>query len=187
MRTTPIHVHCGHCHEDFDEQAVNILDVEAIRARHYKVVLDSINGAGVEAGKMLLDRLGCELVHINNKLDGDFTHEPEPIAKNLTGLCDAVRQHGADIGFAQDPDADRLVVVDEATRLGVRPGEISVALDPSLIASSSPRCTFSSLSASSADVDSSRISTSGLRTSARASARRWRCPPESRRSVTRVS
>ncbi len=95
-------------------QAVcDILDVEAIRARHYKVVLDSINGAGVEAGKMLLDRLGCELVHINNKLDGDFTHEPEPIAKNLTGLCDAVRQHGADIGFAQDPDADRLVVVDE--------------------------------------------------------------------------
>ncbi len=91
----------------------DIVDAEAIAGRKFKVVLDSINGAGCEGTALLLNKLGCELVHINGEPTGEFAHEPEPIAANLTGLCEAVRQHGADIGFAQDPDADRLVIVDE--------------------------------------------------------------------------
>jgi phosphomannomutase len=90
--------------------------VPAIAARRFKVVLDSINGAGCAGTAMLMERLGCELIHINAEPSGQFAHEPEPIAVNLGGLCDAVATRGAEIGFAQDPDADRLVIVDETGR-----------------------------------------------------------------------
>jgi phosphomannomutase len=92
----------------------DVVDVDVIAARKFKVVVDSINGAGCRVTPKLMTMLGCELVHLNATPDGEFAHAPEPIAENLTSLCDAVREHGADAGFAQDPDADRLVVVDEA-------------------------------------------------------------------------
>ena len=95
---------------------VKIVDVPAIAARRFKVVLDSINGAGGRSGVMLLKRLGCEVVHVNGEPTGQFAHAPEPIAANLDQLCRAVADSGADIGFAQDPDADRLVIADEAGR-----------------------------------------------------------------------
>ncbi|HZN67971.1 MAG TPA: hypothetical protein VFB66_21985, partial [Tepidisphaeraceae bacterium] len=75
--------------------------------------LDSVNGAGCVAGSTLLSRLGCQLVHLNATPDGKFPHEPEPIAQNLTALCDEVRRQRGAVGFAQDPDADRLAIVDE--------------------------------------------------------------------------
>ena len=100
-------------HDIHVEAVCGIIDVDAIASRKFKVVLDSINGAGCVGTPLLLNKLGCELVHINSEPTGDFAHKPEPIAENLTGLCEAVRQHHADVGFAQDPDADRLVIVDE--------------------------------------------------------------------------
>jgi phosphomannomutase len=60
-----------------------------------------------------LSKLGCQLVHMNGTPDGKFPHEPEPTEKNLTGLADEVRRQAAAVGFAQDPDADRLAIVDE--------------------------------------------------------------------------
>jgi len=90
-----------------------IVDVKLIASKRFKVVLDSINGAGCVVSPMLLGRLGAELAHLNAEPNGQFAHEPEPIQKNLTSLCEAVRRHKAAVGFAQDPDADRLVVVDE--------------------------------------------------------------------------
>ena len=78
------------------------------------VVLDSVNASGSRGGAAILAALGCEkVVHINSDDSGIFPHEPEPLRENLTGLCRAVREHGADVGFAQDPDADRLAIVDE--------------------------------------------------------------------------
>ncbi len=103
-------------HERHVGRVQGIVDVEAIRAGGFKVVLDSVNGAGGVGGRMLLERLGCEVVHINGEPTGEFAHTPEPTAENLTGLCAAVPEHGADVGFAQDPDADRLAVVDETGR-----------------------------------------------------------------------
>ncbi|OPX21440.1 MAG: phosphoglucosamine mutase [Planctomycetales bacterium 4484_123] len=100
-------------HQVHVEAVCDILDTEAIASRRFKVVLDSINGAGIVGSKLLLERLGCELVHINDDPEADFAHRPEPLAENLTGLCEAVRRAGAAIGFAQDPDADRLAIVDE--------------------------------------------------------------------------
>jgi phosphomannomutase len=92
---------------------LDTVDVEAIKKRQFRVVLDSINGAGCVVTPMLLGALGCEYRHLNGKPTGRFAHEPEPIEPNLRGLCDAVRESGAHVGFAQDPDADRLVIVDE--------------------------------------------------------------------------
>ncbi len=89
------------------------VDAEKIKAKRFKVVLDSVNGAGGHEGRQLLDALGCEVVHINGEPTGIFAHTPEPLAENLTELCDVVAREKADIGFAQDPDADRLVMVDE--------------------------------------------------------------------------
>ena len=54
---------------------------------------------------MLLAELGCELIHINGEPNGQFAHAPEPIAEHLGGLCEAVKEHKADIGFAQDHPA----------------------------------------------------------------------------------
>ena len=103
-------------HEAHVSAACGIVDVPAIAARRFKVALDSINGAGCVGTAMLMERLGCELIHINAEPSGQFAHEPEPMAANLAGLCDAVGTRGAEIGFAQDPDADRLAIVDEAGR-----------------------------------------------------------------------
>jgi len=90
-----------------------IVDKEPIAAKAYKVVLDSVNGAGGRVTKKLLTEFGCEIVAINDEPTGLFAHKPEPIAENLTGLCEIVIAEGADIGLALDPDADRLAIVDE--------------------------------------------------------------------------
>jgi len=89
------------------------IDVDAIRAAKLKVVVDSVNGAGGEEARDLIESLGVELIHMYPEPTGLFPHTPEPTRENLTELCDRVKQHGAAIGFAQDPDADRLALVDE--------------------------------------------------------------------------
>jgi phosphomannomutase len=93
-----------------------LLDVERIRARGLKVALDCVHGAGGPVMTELLSRLGCELVGMGMEPDGLFPRDPEPTAANLTGLGALVRESGADIGLAVDPDADRLSLVDEAGR-----------------------------------------------------------------------
>jgi phosphomannomutase len=100
-------------HQRHLDAVLEIVDAPAIARRKYKVVLDSINGAGCTVTPMLLTRLGCEVFHVNGSPSGHFAHQPEPIAENLTQLSETVRCHQADVGFAQDPDADRLVLVDQ--------------------------------------------------------------------------
>ena len=111
--------HCGRltCSDRTDathiDKVLAIVDKDAIAAKEFKVVLDSVNGAGGRITKKLLAEFGCEVTAINTEPTGLFAHEPEPTAANLTGLCEAVKARAADIGFAQDPDADRLAIVDE--------------------------------------------------------------------------
>ncbi len=93
-----------------------IPDVQAIRAAKFKVVLDSINGGGCVCGRMLLDALGCEVVHINGEPTGRFAHTPEPTEENLRDLAARTKSEKAAVGFAQDPDADRLAIIDENGR-----------------------------------------------------------------------
>jgi len=112
-------VHCGRvtCSDQTDAthiaKVLVLVDKDAIAAKKFKVVLDSVNGAGGRITKKLLAELGCEVTAINDEPTGLFAHGPEPTAANLAGLCEAVSTGRADIGFAQDPDADRLAIVDE--------------------------------------------------------------------------
>ncbi len=96
------------------DRVLENVDVAAIRAQRFTVVLDSVNGSGCLGGRMLLEELGCGVQHIFGEMTGIFGHVPEPLAENLVDLAGAVRgAPGAACGFAQDPDADRLAIVDE--------------------------------------------------------------------------
>jgi phosphomannomutase len=92
------------------------VDAEAIRSRGYHVVLDSNHGVGGILGSRLLQALGCRVTALGGTPDGAFAHPPEPVPENLRALGQAVRENQAHVGFAQDPDADRLAIVDEAGR-----------------------------------------------------------------------
>ncbi|HEX9750065.1 MAG TPA: phosphoglucosamine mutase [candidate division Zixibacteria bacterium] len=85
----------------------------AVARRKPKVVLDAVNGAGSVYAPALLRKLACRVVEIHCRPDGRFPRGTEPLPENLKDLCAAVVRHRADIGFALDPDADRLAVVDE--------------------------------------------------------------------------
>ncbi|MCE9544412.1 MAG: phosphoglucosamine mutase [Planctomycetia bacterium] len=88
------------------------VDVPAIRARRFKVLLDANHGAGGVMGRRLLDELGCQATLLGKTPDGLYDHPPEPTAENLRSVLDQVRAVGADVGFCQDPDADRLAIID---------------------------------------------------------------------------
>jgi phosphomannomutase len=96
--------------------ALPLIDAPAIRKRRFKVALDCVRGAGATALVPLLDRLGCQVHGINLETDGLFPRPPEPIPENLGDLSRLVRDSGAEIGFAIDPDVDRLALVDEKGR-----------------------------------------------------------------------
>jgi phosphomannomutase len=93
--------------------ALPLIDVAAIRARGFHVALDCVRGAGASAIPPLLERLGCRMSGINLEPDGHFPRAPEPVPENLGELGELVRRSGADVGFAVDPDVDRLALVDE--------------------------------------------------------------------------
>lgn len=96
--------------------AIPYIDVPGIRARRFKVALDCVHGAGATVMPLLLEQLGCEVVAINMEPDGRFPREPEPIPENLGELERLVRESGADIGLAVDPDVDRLALVADGGR-----------------------------------------------------------------------
>lgn len=95
---------------------LSIVDAEAIRRRAYHVVLDSNHGVGGILGSRLLSALGCRVSLLGGPPDGAFEHPLEPVPENLSSLSKAVREHQAAVGLAQDPDADRLALVDETGR-----------------------------------------------------------------------
>jgi phosphomannomutase len=84
-----------------------------VRRKKFSVVLDAVNGAGAVLIPEILQALGCRVHVLHGEPSGRFERGPEPVAKNLRKLCRAVRDRKADIGFALDPDGDRLAVVDE--------------------------------------------------------------------------
>jgi phosphomannomutase len=134
--------------------AIPYLDVDAIRARGFTVALDCVRGAGATIMPLLLERLGCRVVSINMEPDGRFPREPEPTAENLKELERLVKESGADIGFAVDPDVDRLALVADGGRaigedftlalaarlvLRHRPGPLVTNLSTSLVVEDAAR------------------------------------------------
>jgi phosphomannomutase len=112
------------------------INVQKIKKRRFRVVLDCVNGAGCVISPHLLRALGCKVTELNCKPDGNFAHDPEPVPRNLTSLCQAVIKHKADLGFANDPDVDRLAIVSER---GVALGEeATLALTTKFVLSRKP-------------------------------------------------
>jgi len=98
------------------ELVLKTVDVERIRSRRFKVLLDANHGSGSVLGSKLLEALGCRVTLLGGSPDGQFAHTPEPTAENLAGVLSAVAAGGCDVGFCQDPDADRLALIDAAGR-----------------------------------------------------------------------
>lgn len=93
--------------------ALPLVDLEAVKARKLKVVVDAVNSIGGVVIPSLLRQMGCEVIELNCEPNGLFAHNPEPLAENLTEIAEMVRRTGADLGVVVDPDVDRLALVSE--------------------------------------------------------------------------
>jgi phosphomannomutase len=109
-------IDCRNAEEWHQDAVMRHIDVVRIRAAGLRTFLDANGGAGGPLGKLVLQFLQTNPVCIGCHADGDFAHTPEPTAENLRGVAPQVTQEGADIGFALDPDADRLALIDETGR-----------------------------------------------------------------------
>ena len=92
---------------------LDYIDVNALKKKKFKVVVDTVNGAGGTIIPELLKALGCSVVGLNLEMTGFFAHNPEPLAENIVELCQAVVKEKANLGIAVDPDVDRCALVDE--------------------------------------------------------------------------
>jgi phosphomannomutase len=98
------------------DRVLEVVDVQAIRRRGFVVALDACHGSGGRLASKLLRALGCRLLVIGAEPDGQYDHLPEPTEKNLSVFSALVPAAGAAVGFAQDPDADRVAIIDETGR-----------------------------------------------------------------------
>jgi len=89
------------------------INIEAIKKRKFKVLLDCVNGAGVYVMPQLLKEFGCEVIKYDCEKTGIFTRKPEPLPENLIGTMENVKKHNVDLGIVVDPDVDRLVLITE--------------------------------------------------------------------------
>ena len=92
---------------------LELVEVDRIKESQFKVVVDAVNSTGGISIPPLLEMLGVEVVKLYCEPNGDFPHDPEPLAKNLQALSQKVKEEQADFGIAVDPDVDRLALVDE--------------------------------------------------------------------------
>ena len=127
--------------------ALKGVDVEAVKARKFRVVVDAVNSVGGVVIPALLRELGCEVVELNCDPTGEFAHNPEPLAENLTEICEAVVREKADLGVVVDPDVDRLAFIMEN---GVMFGEeyTLVAVSKYILSQFGAGATVSNLSSS---------------------------------------
>ncbi|HZE19161.1 MAG TPA: phosphoglucosamine mutase, partial [Candidatus Angelobacter sp.] len=113
-------------------------DRDRIRKRAFRVVVDATNGAGSIATPLLLEALGCQVERLYCEPDGRFPRVAEPLPENLGALGERVRAFGAAIGFANDPDADRLAIVDERGEPIGEERTLQIAVDWALSSHSGP-------------------------------------------------
>jgi len=133
-------------------RVLQLVNVPEIQQRKFKVVLDCNHGSGAVATPQFLEALGCEVIVLGGTADGQFAHTPEPLKENLTSLCDEVIKHKADAGFAQDPDADRLAIVDDTGRFIGEELTLALAADYVLARTPGPIVVNGSTSRVTADI-----------------------------------
>ncbi len=109
------------------EEVLKLVDVELIKSKKFKVVLDCVNGAGSHVMPNFLKRLGCEIIELNCEKSGIFPRLPEPIPENLTETMQAVKVHKADLAIVVDPDVDRLVLITDKGEPFIEENTITLA------------------------------------------------------------
>ncbi|MGB0925243.1 MAG: phosphoglucosamine mutase [Minisyncoccia bacterium] len=140
-------------HQDHIQSILNldIVDVDLIKFKKFKIAVDAINSVGGIAVPMLLEKLGVEIVGLYCEPNGEFQHKPEPLEQNLGELKSLVSKTESDLGIAVDPDVDRLVLVDDRGEMfGEEYTIVSIA---DYVLSQTPGNTVSNLSSSRALVD----------------------------------
>jgi len=108
--------HYRQAEEVHGDHVLALIDGQRVRSRRYKALVDGNGGAGGPLARRLLESLAVDTVCAACDPDGFFRHEPEPTAENLRQVCPQVRREECDVGFALDPDADRLALIDETGR-----------------------------------------------------------------------
>jgi phosphomannomutase len=139
-------------HDDHLRRVLEIVDVKRIRQRKFSVLLDSNHGAGGLLGTRLLAELGCEIVALGAEPTGKFAHPPEPTTANLADVGEHVRSSRASVGFCQDPDADRLALIDEQGKCVGEEFTLAICLDHVLRQTPGPVVTNCSTSRMSQDL-----------------------------------
>lgn len=136
--------------ESFDQRhidavmALKLVDAETVKKAGFKVIVDTINSVGGIILPPLFDRLGIDYTLLNGEANGDFAHNPEPLAKNLSGIMNELKKGGYDLGIVVDPDVDRLAFIcEDGTMYGEEYTLVSVA---DYILAHTPGATVSNLS-----------------------------------------
>ena len=125
---------------------LDLVDVSSIKNKKFKVVIDAVNSSGGIAIPLLLDKLGVSYIKLNCVPDGNFAHNPEPLAENLNEISKLVVSENADLGIVVDPDVDRLALINEdGSMFGEEYTLVSIA---DYVLSKTPGNTVSNLSSS---------------------------------------
>lgn len=95
------------------QKVLDVVDVRALQKRRFRVAVDCCNGAGSTLALDFLRRIGCEVTAIDCQMNGLFPRNPEPVRQHVTAILEVVKNRGADLGFAEDADADRVAFIDE--------------------------------------------------------------------------
>lgn len=138
--------------EDFNDTHINqvlslsAVDVPAVCARKFRVVVDAVNSVGGIVMPKLLRKLGCDVIELNCEPTGEFAHNPEPLPKHLTQISEVIVKEKADLGIVVDPDVDRLAFVNEDGSMFVE--EYTLVAVADYILSLTPGNTVSNLSSS---------------------------------------
>ncbi len=126
--------------------ALPAVEVETVRKRRFKVVIDAVNSVGGIVMPRLLRALGCEVIELNCEPTGEFAHNPEPLPQHLTEISQVIVREKADLGIVVDPDVDRLAFVNEDGSMFVE--EYTLVAVADYILSLKPGATVSNLSSS---------------------------------------
>ncbi len=124
---------------------LSVIDNDSIKKKNFTVVIDAVNGATSNAIPNLLEKMGCKVIKIHCNPNGTFPRYPEPTPDNLYELCKSVIKNKADIGFAIDPDGDRLAIVDDRGKTLGEDSTLSICID-SLLYKNYPRPIITNLS-----------------------------------------
>jgi len=108
---------------------IDFLEVDKIKNKKFKIVLDTINGASCIGFKKILQELNCEIIHINEKPNGIFDRNPEPKTENIKDVAKIVLEHSADLAFITDPDGDRLAIIDNKGQVIIEENTLVLCTD----------------------------------------------------------